>query len=126
MLVRYVLEAKVVSTKSNANDGTDTDGVALWDQKTSYNIAEAPLYFVRSGHIYNGKETDQPPLRVVSVSGYAWSSGTVDSATSTTAYALFFSASDAYPLAGPGDRILGFPLRCLSTTAVGTASTGSQ
>ncbi len=94
MLSKYGLASSVTGS---------ADGV-------NYNIAAAPLYFVRSGYV------DLPntagTLRYAGVYGYWWSSRG-DAATG--AYYLRFTATGVYPSRGPNSRWNGFPLRCLST-----------
>ena len=74
-----------------------------------YNIAEAPLYFVRSGytHINIGK------LRYSGENGYEWSS-LANSSDLRYAYYLAFDASDVYPSNDGHNRWIAFPLRCSS------------
>ncbi len=77
-----------------------------------YNIAAAPLYFVRSGYLNpnDGKSWN------AGIYGYWWSSraAAYTSSTSATAYHLEFHESTVYP-SGEGRRYVGRPLRCLST-----------
>ena len=74
---------------------------------------------MRSGYIDNYKGVGLQPLRYASIYGYPWSSSAIEESDSITAYYLHFNASDVYSSGGPYHRRLGFPLRCLSTTAVG-------
>ena len=74
---------------------------------------------MRSGYVNVNKETGRQVFRGASFYGYGWSASL--STTSTTqAYDLYFTVGDTYPSRGPYDRRFAFPLRCLSTTAVGT------
>jgi len=92
MLSKYGLASSVTGS---------ADGV-------NYNIAAAPLYFVRSGHLYphDGKSWGAGQY------GYDWSSRSYS--TTAYAYSLNFLASDVTP-SNYGYRYDGFPLRCLST-----------
>ena len=80
-----------------------------------YNIAAAPLYFVRSGDVELPITTGT--FRFAGVGGIYWSSRAAadTSSTSATAYYLAFDESTVYPSSGPSTRWNGFPLRCLST-----------
>ncbi len=80
-----------------------TDGV-------NYNIAAAPLYFVRSGYVHLPNTAGT--LRHAGLHGDWWSSRG-DAATG--AYHLNFTATGVSPSFGPDNRWHGFPLRCLST-----------
>ena len=75
--------------------------------KFSYFLVDKPV-FVRSGILYvsDGKSW------YAGIYGYWWS--THASTTNSMAYNLSFNASDTYPSFG-SSRVLGFPLRCLST-----------
>ena len=84
----------------------------------NYNIAAAPLYFVRSGYVFlPGVSGDT--FRYAGIDGYDWSSRAsstrYDGAAIPSAYSLDFYASTAHPSNGPYERWHGFPLRCLST-----------
>ena len=72
--------------------------------------------FVRSGLVDTLESTSQKVFRGASVGGYTWPASTI---YSTAAYLLLFGASDVYPSYNPNTRRFGYPLRCLSTTAVG-------
>ena len=76
---------------------------------------------MRSGYVNNYEEVGHQPLRNASVNGYSRSSSAVEKATSTSAYFLSLYDSAVDPSRGPYSRRWAFPLRCLSTTAVGTA-----
>ena len=81
-----------------------------------YNIAAAPLYFVRSG-VVNLPNT-AGTLWSNGASGHYWSSREADNVWSSVGaggYDLLFSATGVHPSWGPDHRHLGFPLRCLST-----------
>ena len=80
-----------------------------------YNIAAAPLYFVRSGRI--GLTVTAGTFGYAGQNGDGWSSraAAYTSSTSATAYGLGFNESTVYPSGGPYYRWYGFPLRCLST-----------
>ena len=83
-----------------------TDGV-------NYNIAAAPLYFVRSGGFYLDAGTvGGPHSGAMGRTGRFWSSRS--DSTTTIAYHLYFNASGVDP-SGYGNRWSGLPLRCLST-----------
>ena len=86
---------------SGSVTGTGTDG-------KSYNIAEAPLYFVRSGYVY----INSGRLRHSGISGYGWSTR-ANSSDDQNAYYLYFDASGVYPSTN-FYRWVGFPLRCLA------------
>ena len=73
---------------------------------------------VRSGDINYNDDTDRQSFRWIGIDGYGWSSSATDKSESTTVYYLDFGASGAVPSYGPKSRRFGFPLRCLSTTAV--------
>ena len=77
----------------------------------NYNIAREPLYFVRSGAVY----LNLGALRGYGESGWGWSRSAVayGSATSATAYHLYFNPSDVNPSGGPRNRWFGYPVRCL-------------
>jgi len=94
MLSKYGLASSVTGS---------ADGV-------NYNIAAAPLYFVRSGYVY--LPSTAGTLRNAGIDGIYWSSR---SGAATYAYDLGFNATGAFPSAGPNSRWHGFPLRCLST-----------
>ena len=74
---------------------------------------------VRSGVINNYNESNRQVLRVTSFYGFGWSTSPTDEATFTSTYYLYFNDSGTAPSYGPSHRRQGFPLRCLSTTAVG-------
>ena len=94
MLSKYGLASSVTGS---------ADGV-------NYNIAAAPLYFVRSGHF--NLTISAGTFRYAGREGGWWSSRS-DSITAN-AYLLYFNASYVYP--SPSDaRWRGYPLRCLST-----------
>ncbi len=80
-----------------------------------YNIASAPLYFVRSGDV--DLHTTTVTFRYAGGVGDWWSSrtGTYTSSTSATAYYFQVEPSRVLPSYGPSVRWLGFSLRCLST-----------
>ena len=80
-----------------------TDGV-------NYNIAAAPLYFVRSGAVVLAYTAGT--FRSAGVGGDWWSSR---GDAATNAYNIHFSATGVLPSSGPNSRWHGFPLRCLST-----------
>ena len=80
-----------------------TDGV-------NYNIAAAPLYFVRSGIVYLAGTAGT--FRYAGLYADYWSSR---GSAATNAYSLAFHASTVDPSSGPYMRWHGFPLRCLST-----------
>ncbi len=75
-----------------------------------YNIAAAPLYFVRSGYVYLPNTAGT--LRYAGINADYWSSR---AEAATTAYYLSFNATAVGPSGGPHNRWHGFPLRCLST-----------
>ena len=75
-----------------------------------YNIASAPLYFVRGGYVV--LPITAGTFRNAGREGRWWSSRAV---AATTAYYLLFNATAVYPSNGPNSRWHGFPLRCLST-----------
>ncbi len=78
-----------------------TDGV-------NYNIAEAPLYFVRSGNI--GIATGK--LEVASERGFIWSSYAGSDVNYT--YSLVINADNIIPSGyGYRNRWHAFPLRCV-------------
>ena len=81
----------------------------------NYNIAAAPLYFVRSGRL--NLTVSAGTLGNAGINGYEWSSrgAAYTSSTSAAAYSLAFNDSTVYPSGGPNNRWYGFPLRCLST-----------
>ncbi len=93
MLSKYGLASSVTGS---------ADGV-------NYNIAAAPLYFVRSGYVYLPNTAGT--LRYAGLHGDWWSARG-DAATS--AYGLYFNATGVYPSNGDV-RWHGYPLRCLST-----------
>ena len=84
----------------------------------NYNIAAAPLYFVRSGYVYL-PGVSGATFRGAGIYGYDWSSRASstrsDGAAIPSAYYLDFNASTVHPSFGPYERWRGFPLRCLST-----------
>ena len=77
---------------------------------------------MRSGYVNPLKETGRQAFRVAIEYGYTWSSSAIEESDSITAYDLYFVVSDINPSNGPNGRRNGFPLRCLSTTAVGRAT----
>ena len=91
------------------------NGLASAVSAGQYNIAAAPLYFVRSGYVDldNGKFWD------AGITGYWWSSrGSsthASSAVTPSGYILGFDATDVHPSYGPFNRYIGRSLRCLST-----------
>ncbi len=101
MLSKYGLASSVTGS---------ADGV-------NYNIAAAPLYFVRSGRL--NLAVSAGTLGYAGIFGYDWSSRAsstrYDGAAIPSAYALGFNASTVYPSDGPRERWHGYPLRCLST-----------
>ena len=80
-----------------------------------YNIAAAPLYFVRSGIV--APTVAAGTFRLAGQAGFGWSSraAAYTSSTWATAYLLAFHASTVYPSDGPYGRYDGRSLRCLST-----------
>ena len=87
---------------SGSVTGTGTDG-------KSYNIAEAPLYFVRSGRL----DTEvNASLKWSGINSYTWSSRAYSSDL-RYAYRLSFDASDVLPSYN-ANRWAGFSLRCLA------------
>ena len=87
------------------NTGWTTDGFNKF-RSTSTNATghEAPLYFVRSGHLAG------TTLYNYGVSGYLWSS---TSQYTTIAYRLAFYSDEFYP-ANQNARYFGFPVRCVA------------
>ena len=83
-----------------------------------YNIAAAPLYFVRSGYVLL-PGVSGATFRDAGVLGYGWSSRgsstRYDGVATPSAYYLLFNATGVTPSHGPYERWLSFPLRCLST-----------
>ena len=83
-----------------------------------YNIAAAPLYFVRSGYV-NLPGISGATFRVAGIRGLYWSSRARstrwDGSAIRSGYYLSFIAPGVVPSSGPDERWLGFPLRCLST-----------
>ena len=83
-----------------------------------YNIAAAPLYFVRSGYV-SLPGVSGATFRDAGIRGYGWSSRAsstrANGSAIPSAYYLEFVASAVGPSNGPYDRWLSFPLRCLST-----------
>ena len=83
-----------------------------------YNIAAAPLYFVRSGDLNpnDGKSWN------AGLYGYWWSSRgsstRYDGVATPSAYNLNFNATGVNPSNGPNNRYNGFSLRCLWYAAV--------
>ena len=71
-------------------------------------IRIAPLYFVRSGDVYDGT------LDYAGVTSLTWSS-TISS--STNGYDLHFYSTGIHP-ADSSNRVLGFPVRCLARTSI--------
>ncbi len=96
MLSKYGLASSVTGS---------ADGV-------NYNIAAAPLYFVRSGRL--SLAVSAGTLGYAGIYGYEWSSRVSPSST-TLAYWFEFNATESRPSWGPSNRYLGLPLRCLST-----------
>ena len=94
MLSKYGLASSVTGS---------ADGV-------NYNIAAAPLYFVRSGRVTLPNTAGT--FRLAGLEGHWWSSRGASSATD--AYGLTFNTA-VYPSNGPNARWYGFSLRCLST-----------
>ena len=82
-----------------------------------YNIAAAPLYFVRSGVI--NLTVSAGTFRYAGQWGDDWSSRAsstrYDGSAIPSAYYLAFTATGVTPSAGPSTRYYGFSLRCLST-----------
>ena len=85
----------------------------------SYNIAQAPLYFVRSGLItMSGEWIDinddvmEGILVGVGIQGFLWSSYAYSHIS--VGRNLYFYSTGVYPSSG-GDRFYAFSLRCLST-----------
>ena len=80
----------------------------------SYNIAGAPLHFVRSGFVAR----DDGSARHLGLNGYNWSTTTSpvynNGSAGLTGYVLYFNANDVYPSGGPSNRWVGFPIRCLA------------
>ncbi len=76
-----------------------------------YNIAKAPLYFVRSGYvaILSGR------LGVSGIYGYSWSisAAVYTNVTTASAYFLGFDAVDVIQTDGLSGRWGGYPLRWL-------------
>ena len=101
MLSKYGLASSVTGS---------ADGV-------NYNIAAAPLYFVRSGFVNLAVSADT--FRYAGVNGIWWSSrASSTNASGTTmpsAYTLLFGPTDVNPSYGPWERWIGRSLRCLST-----------
>ena len=79
---------------------------------------------MRSGYVTTYQQINHYALRGSALVGYNWSTGTVGKAAPETAYGLDISADDVIPSSGPFSRHNGFPLRCLSTTAMGVRSGG--
>ena len=75
-----------------------------------YNIASAPLYFVRSG-VVDPPGVSGGTFRYAGIYGYWWSSRTYSS--STHAYNLVITSG--VNSSSEGVRYVGFSLRCLST-----------
>ncbi len=102
MLSKYGLASSVTGS---------ADGV-------NYNIAAAPLYFVRSGNVYL-PGISGATFRYAGRSGLWWSSrASSTNASGTTmpsAYDLRFGPTVVSPSYGPWERWNGRPLRCLST-----------
>ena len=69
-----------------------------------YNIAKAPLYYVRSGFI----DLNLGYSRYLAIGGYRWSSRSYSIAA--ISYSFAFDEADAYP-SGNFDRSASFPLR---------------
>ena len=78
-----------------------TDGV-------NYNIAAAPLYFVRSGAVVLAYTAGT--FRLAGLIGYEWSSR-VSPSSNTLAYWFEFNATESRPSWGPNNRYNGLPLR---------------
>ena len=99
MLSKYGLASSVTGS---------ADGV-------NYNIAAAPLYFVRSGGFYLDAGTaGGPHSGNMGNNGQFWSSRS--DSTTTNAYNLYFDASNVNP-SNSNDRWRGYPLRCLFVAA---------
>ena len=85
-----------------------------------YNIAAAPLYFVRSGVV--DPTYTAGTFRHAGVIGYEWSSrGSSTHANGSaipSTYNLNFNATTVYPSNGPNERYIGLPLRCLDFATV--------
>ena len=96
MLSKYGLASSVTGS---------ADGV-------NYNIAAAPLYFVRSGYVHLAYTAGT--FRLAGFLGYEWSSR-VSPSSNTLAYWFEFLATESRPSWGPDARCAGLPLRCLST-----------
>ena len=85
--------------------GAGANAVYTTDSYNGFNlIRSTPLYFVRSGYVYDGS------LLNSGASGYGWSS-TVYSGT--YGYYLYFYSTTVYP-AGNYGRYYGFPVRCIA------------
>ena len=74
---------------------------------------------LRSGLIKTLKESGLHGLRYLGNYGYVWSISAIDIVTSTLAYYLTLGVGTLNSFDGLNSRRLGYPLRCLSTTAVG-------
>ena len=95
-------------TSNNQNNGSfyyllNQYGLTSSDSSGNYNIAQSPLYFVRSGAVYSGS------LKLAGSFGYYWSSTT----DSGGAYALFFGTGNVYP-SDYGSHYFGLSVRCLA------------
>lgn len=93
MLSKYGLTSSV---RGKGTDGHD------------YNIASAPLSYVRSGDVSLVYGT----LRIAGGYGYGWSAQSYSSG-GTNAYNLYFGASDVAPSYG-SNRNIAFPIRCIA------------
>ena len=90
-------------TKAKYNTSDITSSVA-YTNDGFVNIRKAPLWFVRSGGIYNYS------LGVAITNGYYWSSTVVDN---NTAYILFFNRDGAKP-SNNSNRYNGVSVRCIA------------
>ena len=88
-----------MGVQSNVS-GTGVDG-------KSYNIAQQPLFFVRSGLL----NPNGPGLSTTGYQAYYWSS--TPHSNGTNAYNLNFNNSGVNP-SNNNDRLNGFSLRCLA------------
>ncbi len=82
-----------------------------YDDGVNYNIAAAPLYFVRSGYIT--LPIAAGTFRDAGIADLYWSSRSYS--MSTRAYNLLFNANEVNSLRNDYARWYAFPLRCLST-----------
>ncbi len=83
--------------------------VGLVTPAVDYNIANTPLYFVRSGNV----EMNSGRLWVAGIGGYDWSliaaSKRNDGTAILGAYYLGFNVTGASPSGGPLYRWVGYP-----------------